>query len=204
MDDADVEAVARLHVACLPDSLVTTLGLGYARSFYRYVTRSSREVIVTERDGSGRIVAAAVVTLDPASFNRRLALRTSLLLSLMTNATAMVALWWSSRRAPLATRSVRGVLSGAEATPTDAALPEMILIFTARDARRQGRAAALVRSAERRLATLGIAEYQVRTVLDPSNRALDFYRDLKFVPSGTSVRLGTRFQRFTKRVDICS
>ena len=193
MDESDVEALARLHVACLSDSLVTTLGARYARSFYRYVTQSTREVIVTERDAAGHIVAAAVITLEPSTFYRRLALHTSLLPSLVWNIRVMPALLWSSLRRSDLPRDTRD-------PPAESPRPEMILIFTAPDVRRQGHAGAIVRRAEHRLGQLGIPAYQVRTVLSPSNEALAFYRDLRFVPSGTSVRFGVRFQIFTKRL----
>ena len=193
MDESDVEALARLHVACLSDSLVTTLGARYARSFYRYVTQSAREVIVTERGATGRIVAAAVLSLEPSTFYRRLIWHTSLLPSLVRNAPALLVLFWSSlgRSDPsLDTPDARA----------ESPRPEMILIFTAPEVRRQGHAGALVRRVEHRLGQLGITAYQVRTVLSPSNAALDFYRARQFVPSGTSIRFGTRFQVFTKRL----
>jgi ribosomal protein S18 acetylase RimI-like enzyme len=193
MDAPDVDALARLHVACLPDSLVTVLGARYARSFYRYVTRSPREVTVIERDDAGNVVAAAVVSLEPSSLNRRLMLQTSLLPSLLLNVPALLALFRSSFGTP-------GDSTTSEGAPAELPRPEMILIFTAPEVRRQGRAATLVRRAEQRLVQLGIPAYQVRTVLSPSNRALDFYRDLQFAPAGTAVRFGTRFQVFTKQL----
>jgi GNAT superfamily N-acetyltransferase len=193
MDESDIEAIARLHVVCMHDSLVTALGASYARSFYRYVTRSAREVTVTECDATGHIVAVAVISLEPSSFHRRLLLHTSLLPNLVMNVGGLLALLWSSRvglkRSP----------NTHDQTATSS-YPEMILIFTAPEARRHGYAAALVQQAERRLGLLGIPVYQVRTVLSPSNGALTFYRDQQFVPSGISVRLGTRFQVFTKQL----
>lgn len=216
MDEPDITDLARLHRRCLTDSLVTAMGEAYVRSFYRYVTRSDREFVVVERGvvagsgagpvgtgssdtghgGSGhgdtaRIVAAAVVSLQPANFYRRLLLHTSLVPSLIRHSGALLAAWWAPHHPS-------PVIAAASPARVPAGMPEMILIFTAPDQRGTGRGSALLRQVESGLRARAVRAYQVRTELDPSNRALEFYRTRGFVPLGVSTRLGTPFQVFLR------
>lgn len=194
MDERDVADLAQLHVSCLSDSVVAALGPRYVRSFYRYVTRSDKEIAIVERNQAGGVVAAAVVSLEPASLNRRLLFHTSLLSSFVRNAPHMLALLLSPDNEP-------GDRRVPDRTRVSPATPEMILIYTAVDERGHGRGSALILEAERRLRELNVLEYQVRTVADPSNPTLAYYRNRGFAPSGTSFKLGRRFQVFTRTLD---
>jgi GNAT superfamily N-acetyltransferase len=190
MTEPDIRDLARLHTTCLTDSVVGALGERYVRSFYRYVTRSPKELLFVDRNAAGVIVAATVVSLEPHTLNRRLALGTPLVLALALHAYSMTKLLWP-----------RGAASGGRAhSDAHQSLPEMILIFAAPGERGGGRGSTLVERAEAGLRTRGVTQYQVMTVCDPSNRALAFYRDRGFVPAGTLVRLGKYFQVFTRRI----
>ena len=190
MDDADVRVLARLHVECLTDSFVTALGPSYVESFYRYVTRSGKEIAFVERDAAGVIVGATVISLEPATFNRRLLRHTSLLAHAVARATRVLPLLLPRRQRAAST----------DAAQRDSHLPEMLLIFTAGSVRGRGVGTTLVRRVEDALRARGVREYQVRTVHDPANRALAFYRDRGFVPAGIDSRLGKQFQIFTRTV----
>jgi GNAT superfamily N-acetyltransferase len=183
VDGRDIAELAALHAACLTDSSVTALGPGYIRSFYRYIIRSDRELAFVERNESGRIVAAAVVSLEPATLNRRLLLHTSLLVGLVTHPASLLTLAFARSRGP-----------------SNHSLPELILIYTSVDERGRGHATALLEQAERRMRERNVTEYQVKTVADPANPALAFYRRRAFTPSGTSFTLGRQFQVFTRRL----
>jgi GNAT superfamily N-acetyltransferase len=191
--EPEIAELAALHRVCLAGSLVAALGPRYVRSFYRYVTRSDREATVVDRDADGRIAAAAVVSLDPSTFNRRLLFHTSLAMSVTRHAGVMVSLVASGLRRP-------GCVNAGPVYDESAALPEMILLYAAPGERRRGRGRSVVARVEHRLAELGVPEYCVRTVLDPANGALAFYRQIGFAPIGTSVRFGTCFQVFTRAV----
>ena len=187
MDEADVTAIARLHRQCLPDSLVGALGDGYVRAFYRFVDRSRDELLVVDRNGAGEPVAVAVFSLDPSTLTRRLALGTPLLLSALRRLSYFIGHAFGSK--------------GGDAGPELAALkPQLILIYTAASERGRGRATSLIAELERRLHERGVAEYEVRTESEPSNPALAFYRSRGFTPDGVSVRMGTSFQVFTRRL----
>ena len=193
MNEHDIEELARLHVACLDDSTIGALGIAYVRSFYRYVTRSETEIVVVERNRAGRIVAAAVVSLEPATLTRRLLRHTSLLWSAVANASRLTALLWPPGRS-----RARSVSRGTGVRSTT---PEMLLLFTSGEERRNGRGGALVDQAERRLRERRVSEYQVMTVADASSPAFAFYLARHFTPSGTSFRLGKSFQVFTRTLD---
>jgi GNAT superfamily N-acetyltransferase len=163
------------------------MGAAYVRSFYRYVASSDREILVAERGAEGHPVAAAVLSLEPATLNRRLLLRTPLLMS---------ALGRLPRMLPLLRGAVRG-----RSVELPAVLPQLILIFTAASERGKGRASALIGELERRLRQHGIPRYEVRTESDPANPALEFYRRRGFEVAGLSVRFGTPFQIFTRAIE---
>jgi ribosomal protein S18 acetylase RimI-like enzyme len=188
MDARDLERVARLHVECLPRSLIGALGHGYVRSFYRYVARSEKEIVVIGRRDDGLPVAAAVLSLEPATLNRRLLVKTQLALSMLESLPRLFDLF------------VRPLFQhrGREEANVRSAAPQLILIFTSPAERGRGRGSALIREIEEHLRERGIVQYEVRTESEPSNPALEFYRRNGFDPEGTSVRFGTRFQIFTR------
>jgi GNAT superfamily N-acetyltransferase len=193
VDARDIEALAALHVASIPDSLITVLGERYARTCYEYFDRSPAELVLVDRDAAGTIVAAAVVSLEPETLNRRLVRHTALLASMCARAPQVLSLLWTSARRP------RGAApSPARAVPI--AAPELILMFTAASMRSRGVGASLLRSVDETLRQHGIATYIVHTVSDPANRAIAFYRANGFEPSGMSYRLGTAFVTLTRTV----
>ena len=167
------------------------MGVGYAHAFYRYVARSARELIVTGRDDTGRIIAATVVSVEPATFNRRLLLHTPLLSRLVVHSATILADWW---RAPRDTQAVQSPVRALDA------MPSMLLIYTAAGTRGAGHGAALLRAVEAQLQARGVAAYQVRTELHPGNRALRFYDTNGFTRAGVAVRLGKSFQVFVRRL----
>jgi GNAT superfamily N-acetyltransferase len=193
VDEPDIRALAQLHMSCLTDSFVSALGARYVNAFYRYVTRSDKEIALVERNRAGDIVAATVISLEPQTLTRRLLWRTPLLISVVRHAPRILALLRPGDRSP--SRSAPGDAC------VPASVPEMLLMFTAPGERGRGLATTLVGRADERLRDLKITEYQVRTVMDSSNRALAFYRDRQFVPRGTSFRLGKVFQVFTRALD---
>lgn len=192
MDTGDIAALAALHVASIPDSLIGVLGERYVRSFYRYVARSSSEFVVMERDAAGTIVAAAVVSLEPDTLNGRLLRHTAWLPAMMRRAPWVLSMVWQSARRP------RGVAPAPRGGRELAAVPELILMFTAPGMRSRGRGAALLRQVDATLRQRDVGTYIVRTISDPANRALGFYRANGFEPSGMSYRLGTAFQILTR------
>jgi len=182
--DGDVQRLAELHRTSLPDSNVSVLGAEYARAFYRYVTTSARELTIVDRDAAGHIAAAAVISLDPATLPRRLVFGTPLLRHML--------------------RHGRGLFARAVAPGTPEGgrsnLPELILIYTSPEERGRGRATSLIRRAESHLRGLGIDAYEVKTVADPSNPTLAFYRNRGFTPRGTASSLSRSFQVFERQL----
>jgi GNAT superfamily N-acetyltransferase len=189
VDELEVRELAELHRSCLPDSVVSRLGPGYARSFYRYVTRSPRELVLSERDAEDRVVGGAVLSLDPVTLNRRLLTGTQLVPRMALRGRLL----WDLVRDLLAPGSERG---------DENHLPELLLIFAASSVRGRGIGTGLVARLEAALAERGIAEYRVKTIADPANRALAFYERLGFSRAGEVVAQGRRFQVFRRRVPL--
>lgn len=191
MDETSLAALARLHVTCMPESLVTRLGERFTRAFYRYVAQSPQEVLAVERDAGGGIVGAAVLSLAPVTLTRRLMSHTPMLLHALVRVPAMLALGV-------------GAVGGARGRPRpDNAvvhrnLPQLILIFTHPSERGRGHGTSLLMTIESRLRMVGVACYEVRTVAAPSNPALAFYAGRGFEPAGITSRYGTPFQVFLR------
>ena len=185
MEARDIGDLAQLHRSSLPDSLVSELGAAYTRSFYRYVTSSSRELVVSERGDGDRIIAGAVLSFDPHGLNRRLLLSTSLVLHLLWKLPLVLRLAFAPRNSDDGSSDVHD-------------MPELLLIYAAGEVRSRGIGARLVERIEQALRARGVRQYQVKTVADPANRALSFYERLGFTRSHIVAKQGKRFQVFTK------
>jgi GNAT superfamily N-acetyltransferase len=186
LSDADLAVLARMHVEALPESLVSRLGERYARSFYRYLARSSEELILLERR-AGALHAACIVSLAPATLSRRLVYRTSL-------PVAALRAW---RRLPW-----RGLLGGGggggAAEVTQPPGPEILLIFTVPGGRGQGVGARLLARCEALVAARGGGRLLVKTRDDAANRAVQFYERAAFRRVASVNKLGKQLAMFEK------
>lgn len=188
----DCARLAALHREALPDSAVSELGQRYADCFYRYLRASSYDRVFVLRDERGQVMSGCVLSLRPKTLRRRLLTRTPLLL---------YALPWFVR-----SRGRRAASTGPQPTnPPPAAtqdIPELLLIFTAREERSRGAGAALLKQCETFLAAEGFPEYVVRTVDEPGNRAIGFYDRNGFVTCGQSTDHGRVFRVFKKKLSL--
>ncbi|MDP2809118.1 MAG: GNAT family N-acetyltransferase [Rhodocyclaceae bacterium] len=190
----DIEVLGRLHVEILPESLVSLIGERYARSFYRYVSSSSKELVFLERDGSDAdaVVGACVVSLDPGTLNRRL-LRATPLIPM-----ALLALPHMPLRSLLG-----GSRDGAKAqAPEQPPGPEIILIFTLPSLRSRGCGARLLARAEDWLAQRGVGTLYVKTRDAEDNRAIGFYERAGYRRLAAIVNKGKKLALFDKCVSI--
>lgn len=161
----DIAVLAELHLDCLPLSLVSRLGLSYARSFYRFMERSTHEVVLVRRD-EDRIVAACVLTLKPTSLNRRLLSGSALITAFLRSGKLLN--WLPV----LTSRSSRK--RGFDGTIAHSG-PEIILLYTSEHCRGMGHGVSLLREAESRIAAAGFSRYFLKTVDMPDNPAFRFY-----------------------------
>lgn len=161
LDAADLERLADLQIAVLPASAISRFGRWYAWHFFRYAGTSQKEIVLVERNLCGSIVAAAVITMDTRTLEKRLALRTPLLLCMLPRVLELMSL-------------IKGpgqpALSG----------PELLLLLTDQAEQRKGHATRLLERCKDCLKERGEAELFVRTFDDPADPALKFYRDRKF------------------------
>jgi GNAT superfamily N-acetyltransferase len=159
----DIARLAKLHVTTLPRSMVSRLGLSYARSFYRYLARSLQELIFLERDREGSIMGACVLSLAPDSLERRLLFGTFLWTRALFNFRKMP---WSellSKAAPQASVELAGEK------------PELLIIFADPAHQSMGIGTRLVALCERALLIRSVRSYRVKTENRNDNRALQFY-----------------------------
>lgn len=186
LQEGEIAQLARMHVAALPESLVSLLGERYARAFYRYCATTSEELLLLEHE-RGELVGACLVSLEPETLSRRLLTRTPLLLC-----------------APLALPRLpwRAMLLGAvrPAEPKQPPGPEILLIFTVPELRSQGLGARLLRSCEQQLLSRGLHRVLVKTRDDAANRALKFYERAQFSPIAARSKYGKRLVLLEKRL----
>ena len=190
LDRKDCCRLAALHCESIPDSTVTDLGQSYAESFYGYVSRSKEEGVLVLRE-AGEIFSGCVLTLNPKTLRRRLLLHTPLL----WYAIPYMCRQFLAKKAP---KQV-DLESDLPLAPLPD-LPELILLFTAPGSRTKGAGAALVRLADKFVANHGFAEYIVKTVDAPSNRALRFYAKNGFTPVSQLREQSRTFRVFKKAV----
>ena len=144
---------------------MTQLGFGYTASFYRYVQRSSNELVFVHRE-SNEIQSACVLSVAAASLGRRLCRHTPLVLFLLGG--------WFNPRLRAAGQAILG--SGECGATGYSQAPELIFIFTAVERRGAGFASALIERCERYLSALGYDSYVARTAINVSPETLRFYR----------------------------
>jgi ribosomal protein S18 acetylase RimI-like enzyme len=189
LPSADLARIARLHVVSIADSIPTMLGAGYATAFFRYLARAPHEHLFVERL-EGRIQSACVVSLAPDTVYRRTLRATWLRLA----PAAALAL----RGAPFRRFVVRfasDLLHGAAGQPH---APEITYIFTNPELRSRGLGGRLLTRVERFLRARGVPRYFVRTIDEPSNRALGFYAKQGFQRIGRQLEGGRPFAVFEK------
>ena len=186
---SDLERLATLHVASVPDSIVTLLGARYARAFYRYISSSASELILLERSAQGVVQGVAVLSFEPATLSRRLFIHTPFLFYAF----------------PACLGLARRLLAGRAASQSEAAVAkpttELILLFVDARVRGQGLGAKLIARTTETLRSRNVQTFCVKTLAAEENRALDFYAANRFEKDGKVWEFGQEFQRFSRNTD---
>ena len=184
LDEQTIRGVAELQAAVLPTSLISRLGTGFVREFYRFANRSPKEIVLWRSDDSG-VVGVCVVSLDPGSLTRRLLFQTSLAFRLL--------------RLPIRTL-LRQLMPASNAADKIGDMPELILLFTRAEKRSQGIGSQLVMECESQLARRGVRKYYVKTFDAEGDRAVAFYLREGFEDCGAHVVFNERFRFLSRTV----
>lgn len=189
LSSVEIGEVACLHVKCLPSSRVARLGERFARSFYSYISLSSRERIFVVRNQSGKkVLGSVVVSLQPWNLSLRLLFATPLVLySFQIFFEVAIAFF----------RRKKMCVTDKHQNPPR--LPELILIFTSSEVRRLGLGTKLLEMTEKWLRQENVLEFSVRTESDPSNKALAFYEKNGFKALMNIVTEGVSYTYLTKK-----
>ena len=165
----EVVQLARLHIACLPQTAIGTLGWRYAACFYDYVDSSAAEHLRVHRNGD-KVVAAAVLSIDAGKLLRRLWHCTPLIRHLL-----------SGLPTPGRWRAMKTLWPAQNSTErNNNHFPELVFLFTAESFRRRGVARGLLERQETLLRSLGHDGYDVRTKNAAGNEAPRFYASQGF------------------------
>lgn len=190
----DAASIAAMHLEALPDSVVSRLGRRYAQSFYRYIARSTREVLLVARPGPGSpIVGACALSFDPSSLDRRLLAGSGLIAALAIRPHVLAQAYFpeGSNGSALPDRLPDDLMD----------YPEVVTIFAHAAQRGRGVGTLLLKATERRLRERGLQAYLVKTLDDEGNRALKFYLDNGFTQRARYRKYGRCFRVLAKDVD---
>ena len=164
---ADFARLGDLHTRSIPGSLPELLGPRYSKSLYRFLASSRQELLLVERL-EGQVESACVVSLEPETLFRRLLLGTL---------PPLVGAGLLGLRRRAFRRYLRSLLkeklSGGKSS--DLPAPAIVYVFTSAESRGSGLGARLLDRAAAAMATQGHEAIYVKTLSDPSNRALAFY-----------------------------
>jgi len=190
LSDSDLARVAALHIESIDDSLPALLGSGFAKRMYRYLEASDSELVLVERV-SGRIESVCVVSFEPHDLQPRIVRAT------------LVALAWGAAFAIFTRPEFRRLLwnvarDAVSGSDVEAKAPEITYVFTNAQLRGQRLGRKLVERVDAALREREIDGYFVKTLDDPSNRALRFYAENGFERVGSRTEGGRRFVEFHK------
>ena len=186
----DLVRLGELHARCIDDSLPALLGPRFAARLYAFLQSSASEHILCARV-DGRVESAVVVSESPEDLQARIA-RATLLHLVPASLRAMLtrAAFW---------RFLAGALRDSLAGGTEPEhSPEITYVFT--NPQLQGRklGKGLIARVDAWMIERGIGAYYVKTLDDPTNRAVDFYQREGFERIGTRAEAGRRFVEFRK------
>ena len=189
----DVSALAALHVEAFPGFFLSQLGEAFLREFYRAFADDPSGIAVVSRSPSGNPVGAAVGTVEPAGFYRRLLRRRFLPLAI-ASAGAVV------RHPSTVARLVRGATYrggiGEDPTPPGALLSS---ICTAPQARGTGIGRALLTQWESAARSAGSVEAHLSTDAVDNEAVNNFYKRAGWTRTrGYRTREGRQMNLYTK------
>jgi GNAT superfamily N-acetyltransferase len=190
----DVARIASLHVSSIDDSLPAMLGESFARALYRFLERSRQELVFVERVAA-QVESVCVVSFEPGSLQARIA------------RAAFPLIVWRAVLAVLRQRAFRRMLRHialealAGVGHADKA-PEITYVFTNRDLRGKRLGQRIVERVDTVLAARGYERYFVKTLDEPSNRAVRFYSENGFECLGSRIEGGRTFVEFCKPLTV--
>jgi GNAT superfamily N-acetyltransferase len=190
LSSVDLARIAALHVESIDDSLPSLLGVSFARLLYRFLDRSDQEIVFVERIDS-RVESVCVVSYAPATLHGRIVRATFPLVVWR----AVVALLTRPVFRAMVWNLVRDAIRGGD---HDENAPEITYVFTNREMRGRSLGRRIVERVDSELAARGFERYFVKTIDDPSNRAVQFYAENGFECLGPRVEGGRTFVEFRK------
>src|SRR5262249_12965345 len=159
----EIQQIAHLQRRVLPDAIPSLLGFRYTCAVYRFALGSTDEVVVTDKS-DGKVVALAVVTFAPPTLMRRLLLHTPLVLAALARLYQFKL--WSAKFDVLFGEAPAPLPPDPDGRGECDAVPELLILCTAPEAQRQGRAARVLQQIETLLRARSVTRYTVRTLDD--------------------------------------
>jgi len=159
----------------------------YLERYYAFLIKSKDEIVLVARGSDGDPLAAAVVSMLPRTYSRRV-LRTTLFPFVLGAFTSL--LFGPKWRRQGLFRVVRGSFADEVFSHSS---PELIYLYVSGNSRSQGLGRQLVNEVKEVLRSKGCDSMFVSTFDIPGNKALTFYQRNGFVRVDSGKRFGCRF-----------
>jgi ribosomal protein S18 acetylase RimI-like enzyme len=179
LNDADFNRIAALHSSNLNDSLISALGPGIVRAYYKFILGSSDNNLFVEREDNS-VVGACVLSHAPYKIMSKFI--RSHFLAIAVNTAIRFVLSGKSRARIINFLASKDVLPDIAGNP-----PELVQIFIDTNYRNRKIGSKLLVKVEQYLKQKNIPAYYLKTLDDKDNQALHFYnnRGFKTIGSGS-------------------
>jgi len=180
----DQTDLIRIHEMALPCSTPLLAGTPYLRRYYEFLINSPEERVIVARDQKAKALAAAVVTLSPQTFSRRVLVATCVPFVAGILKSVMLGPHW--RRQRLARIFLEAFTHRESAKDS----PELLYLYVSESSRSKGLGARLIGEIKDAVRMNGHDWLQVTTAAAGNNAALVFYERNGFNRRSTRKRLG--------------
>lgn len=181
--------IVHSHIEALPDSSLSLMGKKMVEIYYRSVLASPYETLFVA--GEQSLDGVAVLSLQPHNLMKRLVVDNLVNFNFYSSALSSIT--------PLL-KIISSALHETKELPAIHDLPEVVQLFTLKEKQGTGVGTSLLNHVEDFLKEKGIGGYFVKTLTDPANPALTFYRNRGFIVVGNCVMNGQNFSFCTKRL----
>ena len=176
--------IAKAHIKCLPESLLSDIGEGFVKGFYKSACKSEKEYLIA-RFENDLLAGVAFVSLDTDSMTSRL-MTLKMYLSL-----------GMSMVIPSIARRVFNMLT---ATSENSDIPELVFFYSTPEFRGKGIGKLLLQDVAEVLKARSLDTYAIKTLDSPDNRAIEFYSRNGFQMQKSFVHAGHQYVYMTTKI----
>lgn len=184
MTDEHFTQIAKAHIQCLPESLLSDIGVRFVKAFYRAACQSDQEHLIA-RFENDVLAGVAFVSLNADSLTSRL----------MTPR-MYISLAFSMLIPSIASRVVKTFMASSE----DSNVPELVFFFSTPEFRGKGIGKRLLCDVVEALQERSLDTYAIKTLDSPDNQAIEFYSRNGFERQKSFSHAGHQYVYMTTKI----